>query len=472
MLNYLIRIIEIGKCQMKEIFLGIDIGTTAIKFGVISDNQLLFEVEKNLETFNGDHGECYQLVSEIQQAIIAGVKEIPENLRKAIEKIGFSVAMHSIMPDVENRLFIWSDNQSRATIKAFKKTEKADAFYLKTGTPIHTMSPFAKILHFNQQQVYEHATRWFGLKELAMDYFTGEFVVDYSTASATGLFNLESRTWDEEILAYVGIHNQQLAKLVDTTTGFAILPEVAKELGLEKEPEIVIGGTDGVLAAYASYAGTGMENSLTVGTSAAIRSVTKKPLFDKEKQNFCYYLNQDLYVIGAPSNNGGCVLAWAGQTLADDAGSFYADLHATLEKSNIGANGLRFHPYINGERAPFWSDEKTAEFRWLTIRHTKEDMIRAVVEGIIMNLRLLKGIMGEMEQLALSGGFFQVDILTKLTADILGVDCWLSASNEPIFGLYYLIYGTEGHEKKPTRHIIYSQEDHLAYQEFAESYFD
>lgn len=458
---------------MNEVFLGIDVGTTAIKIGVIAKEELCYEQSRKLTTYFGDNGARYQKGQEIIDTVTLLIQEIPAVLRMQVERIGFSVAMHSVMPFQKKigNVYLWSDTQSSELVEQFRGTELAKKLYRVTGTPIHTMSPFFKILHFKQIGEYGSKTRWYGLKELLMHQFTGEYMIDYSTASATGLFNLENLYWDNEILKLLDLSENQLPRLVDPLYSQAIKADFARELGLSAATRITIGASDGCLAAYGSYISTGVPNSLTVGTSAAVRKVSTEAIFDEERQNFCYYLAPDSYVVGAPSNNGGCVLEWASKILADSDSEFYALLTERLMKSPIGANGLRFHPYINGERAPFWKSGMTAQFKYLTIQHTKEDMTRAVVEGILMNIRILKEMVGDVNELTLSGGFFKNERLRDMTSEVLGVTCYHEQSTEPIFGLYYLIYGATARieVKKP---IQFVQENVTLYNSIYGSYFE
>ncbi|MGM0214438.1 gluconokinase [Enterococcus sp. AZ109] len=429
---------------MKNAFLGIDVGTTAVKIGVIEENQLIYEMSVKLTTYV-DGLIKYQQSSELEAAFVQGVKSIPSEIRALISSVSFSTAMHSVMPVVDGvagKIFLWSDEQASEVIEEFKQTDLAKHFYQKTGTPIHAMSPFAKILYFGQQKSYPKNVKWWGIKELLLEYFTGKARIDYSVASATGLLNLETLTWDQEILDYLEIVPKQLAELADTTAEFPIDTSAATSLGLASDVTVIAGASDGCLTAYASFYRTGNTSSLTIGTSAAVRNITQQTHFDTEKQNFCYYLDQNHYVIGAPSNNGGCVLAWAAQTI-DEPETFYQKLPDKLAASPIGAKGVRFFPYLNGERAPFWSANKKAEFKQLTVEHTKVDMIRGVIEGMLMNIRILCEMVGAREGLSVSGGFFQTEALTQMTADLLGLPCLYAEENEPLFGIYYLIHQPE-----------------------------
>ena len=182
---------------------------------------------------------------------------MPLNVRREITKLSFSTAMHSLMPDDGRRqIFLWSDLQAAETIDRFKQTKLATHFYEISGTPIHAMSPFAKVLYFQEENLYPAETHWYGIKELVMDYFTGKPVIDYATASATGMFDLRKQEWNGEILDYLGLKKEQLATLADTSQKFTMLKEIRELFDFSENIQVIVGASDGTLAAYASYYST------------------------------------------------------------------------------------------------------------------------------------------------------------------------------------------------------------------------
>jgi gluconokinase len=454
-------------------FLGIDIGTTAIKVGVLEAREIIYQQTYPIQTKINQSRT--QSASEIEEQLMRSFSELPSSLRKQISVIGFSTAMHSIMPvinDTFEDIYIWSDNQASQVIENFRQTSLSEEFYRQTGTPIHAMSPFAKLLYFKSEEVYPSNTKWYGLKELVMLLFTGKAMIDRSTASATGLYSLNQANWSQEILDYLSLSSEQLAPICDTTDCFPISIEAATRFGLDESVQIMCGASDGCLAAYAGYISTGIKNSLTIGTSAAVRKVTNQVAFDR-RQNFCYYLNEDQFVVGAPSNNGGTVLAWIKENLAQDPTTFYKDLPRIVEESPIGSNGLRFFPFINGERAPFWKGNIKASYHGLTMQHTRSDMIHAALEGMLLNIRVLKEMTGITDEVTISGGVFQTKAIAQMTADILGITCYLSPANEPIFGLYDLYFGQSSQpDKEYLQAITPNKKNSEQYETLAQDYFE
>ncbi|MBO0452101.1 gluconokinase [Candidatus Enterococcus murrayae] len=455
-----------------SVFLGIDVGTTAIKLGVIQKNELLYSSELPLQTY-GDDQIKYQNGTVLLTILQAGILAIPEKIRQQVTLISFSTAMHSIMPaDGRNQLFLWSDLQAAESIEGFKQTDLASHFYEISGTPIHAMSTFAKLLYFQESTSYPKDMHWYGIKELLMEYFTGKPIIDYATASATGLFDLRKKQWSGEILDFLGIKEEQLAELADTNQEYRMLPNRCDLFGFSNNSRVVIGASDGTLAAYASYYSTGRTASLTIGTSAAVRQTTKTIQLDQKKQNFCYYLKNDLLISGAPSNNGGVILAWAANYFAENPAKFYERIPELLAETEVGANGLRFWPYLNGERAPYWNNDLKGGFYDLTLQHTKNDMLRSVIEGVLLNIRQLVELVAKDQELSVSGGFFQTAALGQLAADVFGVKCYYAQQNEPIFGLYYLLEQPKLTIEESQQVFIPDPIKHAAYKQIAQDYFN
>src|SRR5699024_9631003 len=103
---------------------------------------------------------------------------------------------------------------------------------------------------------------------------------------------------------------------------------------------------------------------------------------------------EDHYCSGGPVNNGGVVLKWLRDELlaseVETAKRIGVDSYDVLTKiaSRVepGANGLIFHPYLAGERAPLWNAKARGSYFGLTLTHKKEHMIRAALEGVLLNL--------------------------------------------------------------------------------------
>ena len=267
--------------------------------------------------------------------------------------------------------------------------------------------------------------------------------MDISIASATGLFNIHQLDWDQEVLALLDISVDQLSQLVETDYQVTGLNEsYAEVIGLPVETPFIVGASDGCLSNLGVNAIDGKTLALTIGTSGAVRMVTDKPITDPKGRTFCYALTKDKWVIGGPVNNGGIVFRWVrDQLFAPEkitAEQMQVDSYEILtqiaEKIPAGSDGLLFHPYLGGERAPLWDANAKGAFLGLTTRHTRAHMVRASLEGIVFNLYSVMLILEELverpERIHATGGFARSALWRQLLADIFEQEVSIPESYE------------------------------------------
>lgn len=422
-------------------FLAIDLGSTAVKFVALVAGEIVQQFALPIPTYR-DAQAVYQKCSDLQAILQQGFLQLPRDLRETVTKIGLSSAMHSVLPVVDGkyeRVYLWSDTQALTTMQSFVDSDpiKAQAFYHQTGTPLHPMSPFAKLLHLQKRTA--STTKWYGLKEWLVHYLTGKWLIDHATASATGLFDTQQLCWSKDILAYLNVTTSQLATLVSPLHQEPITSRCQQVYGLPKHCQVIVGASDGCLAAYASYYTTNQKTSVTIGTSIAVRTIEKTFAPDHAIGAFSYYLTDGLYVAGLPSNNGGCVIEWGRQTLFSEKVHFYEQTLPVILGQTPGAKGIRFIPYLNGERAPHWLNHtQKAGFDGLDLHHTRMDMMQAISEGVGFLIRGLLDRSGHPKQIACSGRLFEQRAFAQWILNVWQVTGEISRTNEPALGIYYL----------------------------------
>lgn len=438
---------------MNDYSIGIDIGTTSTKAIIFSDTgKTIQEAAVEYPLLTPEPKAAEQDPDEIVAAVLSATKTVIKKAQLApneIKFMSFSAAMHSLIALDENgmpltALITWADQRSESQARHLKETN-GQAIYEKTGTPIHPMSPLAKLIWLREEKenIFKQAARFIGIKEYVFHALFGEYVVDYSIASATGLFNIYNLDWDEEALETAQISREQLPKAVPTTEVFTGMDKViALELGLSPETPVVIGANDGCLANLGVNAIKPGVVALTIGTSGAIRTVTNKPMTDPQGRIFCYALTENHWVVGGPVNNGGMIYSWMieefGRLEASEAiqnkSNLYDLIAHKIAKVKTGSDGLLFYPYLSGERAPLWNANAKGSFYGLALHHKNEHMMRAVLEGINLNLYLvyqaLEKVIGKPDKIHASGGFAQSEIWRQMIADIFNTEIHISQTVE------------------------------------------
>ncbi|MGO4887471.1 gluconokinase [Anaerobacillus sp. MEB173] len=437
----------------RKYVIGLDIGTTSAKAVLFQkDGIVISESETTYPVHSPYPSWVEQDPNEIERAAVQSLREVITKSNvpgSSILCVGISAAMHSLICMDENNhplspSITWADGRSVQQAKHLKNTIGTE-IYLKTGTPIHPMSPLLKLLWMKETKYkpYVKAKKFISIKEFIFQKWFGSYIVDYSVASATGLFNIHRLEWDKEALILAGITAEQLSTPVSpTTVSQGLSTELANEIGLSKDTPFVIGASDGPLANLGIGAINPGEVALTIGTSGAIRQMATKPKTDSLQEIFCYAFTEDLWIMGGPTNNGAIVLQWLKDTLgqqeihdAKEQGVNPYDLLTGLAaQSPAGANGLLFMPFLNGERAPVWNANARGSYVGLTLSHTKQDLLRAGLEGVILGLysvgEALERLAGSHAKLFASGGFARSPLWLQIVADIFGTDVLVPESHQ------------------------------------------
>ncbi|TDE18605.1 gluconokinase [Dyadobacter psychrotolerans] len=410
--------------------IGCDIGTTNVK-SVAFDSASGEILHAHSEGYEMQHPETdwsEQDPEEIFQAACKTIKKVAAKLKNKNELLGisFSAAMHGVLAlDKSGKhltgLIIWADNRSSFIAEKLKSSVVGKKIYHNNGTPIHAMTPVCKLIWLKEHEpeVYKKTYKFIGIKEYIIYRLTGNFVVDYSIASATGMFNIRELKWDEYTLKKLGLKSSKLSEAV-SPYHIEKLPQ-KNILGLPADTSLIMGASDGCLANLGSGAIESGSMAVTIGTSAAVRISSDKPFSDKLMQTFCYVLDEQTFVIGGPSNNGAVVFEWLMNTFFPK--KEFDEVFEEASKIKPGADGLLFYPYLLGERAPLWSSTVRGGFSGLDIQHTLPHFARAVMEGILLNLYSIGKVLLKMQEIKTiyaNGGFARSPIWVQMLSDIFG----------------------------------------------------
>jgi len=439
---------------MSQVVIGVDIGTTSTKAVIFDEDGSIRSMHAvEYPMLHPQPGWAEQdphvLFSAVMQSIQGAIYKGHVSA-KQVKAIGFSVAMHSMMlVDEHHRpltnCIIWTDNRSSEQAERLRASEQGVAMYKKTGTPIHPMSPLVKLMWFKEcaPDVFKRAYKFISIKEYVLYQWFHQCVVDYSIASATGLFSLQTFDWDEEILTFLGIERSQLSSLVPTTyTLQGMDKKWAEQLGISSRTPVVIGASDGVLANVGVGAILPHEAAITIGTSGAVRTISPFPKTDERGRTFCYVLTENEWVVGGPTNNGGILLRW----LRDEFGAQEKEVAKRLgvdpydlltqyaARVPAGSEGLLFLPFLSGERAPYWDAHARGTFFGIRLQHKREHFIRSVMEGVCMSVfsvaLAVRDVVGPLSEIRVSGGFAKSPFWRQMLCDMMGKELIVPETHE------------------------------------------
>ncbi|AEV94857.1 gluconokinase [Pediococcus claussenii] len=431
--------------------IGTDLGTTSTKSILYStDGKVVAYSNVEYPLYHDKPDMAEENPEEIWNAVVKTIKSVGEEVDKdQIIGISFSSAMHSLLLLDENnipltRVITWADNRAVKYATKLKNSELGQKIYEATGTPIHPMSPLSKLIWLSEENAdLLVKSRWIiGIKEYIIYRLTGEMKMEYSIANATGYFNLHTFDWDDQALSLTKATRDQLPELVDTDyTIDHLTSEAAKKINLNQNAAVTMGASDGALSNLGVGADRTGVAAITIGTSGAVRVMSNKPYLDPEGRLFCYYVAKDHWIIGGPVNNGGQVFRWVRDYIYDNESNEeiqnkrdpYDRITKDAANVPIGSHGIIFHPYFSGERAPLWNTDARGSMIGLTTSHTRADIARAVLEGIVLNLNQVLKLTEsatKVNEIRATGGFARSTLWRQILTDVIGIPITIPESFE------------------------------------------
>jgi gluconokinase len=427
-----------------EVILGVDVGTTAVKVAAFdvrgAPGQLPTE-QREYPLQQPHPGWQIQDPLTVLAAIDETVAACVGLLGNAfVLGVSVSTAMHGLIGlDAQLRpltpLVTWADARAGEQARQLRASGQALDLLARTGTPVHPMSPLVKLRWFTQQEatLAGDVRWWVGLKDYVLQHLTGELVTELSSASATGLLNLEVRQWDVDAVAHAGIRVSQLPPVLPTTAVLSMTAQAAARTGLVAGTPVAVGAADGPLGNLGTGAIEPGVAGLSLGTSGAVRMAVPGPGFDPAGRLFCYALTDDLWVMGGAVSNGGVTLRWAGETFAPDLvadGHADSDLLALASQVPAGSEGLVMVPYVLSERAPLWDPDISGSFLGIRHQHTRSHFLRAALEGVCVQISLIVDALdtiSPVRTVRATGGPFRSQLWQRVMAASLGRPLFVEA---------------------------------------------
>jgi xylulokinase len=280
-------------------------------------------------------------------------------------------------------------------------------------------------------------------KDYIIAKLTGKYVTDASDASGTNAFDLNTFSWSADILHAADISMDKFPDVLKSTDiAGRVTAKAALECGLLEGTPVVTGGGDGVCASVGAGSIAPGITYNCLGSSSWICTVSEKPLLDDKMRLFNWaHVVPGLIAPCGTMQAAGASFNWAVKEIfkAENirglhGSSSYDHINTAIAKSRTGANGLIFLPYLMGERAPRWNPNARGCFIGLKMDTKNEDMLRAVVEGVAMNLKIILSLLTErieINEMIVMGGLARSRVIRSILADVYGMNiCKLNLLEE------------------------------------------
>ena len=419
-----------------------DLGTSGDKATLFEEGGAMISsctVPYGCHFFNGNWAE--QDPDEYWKAFCSSTKALAETIDASeIAVVSFSGQMMACLcVDEEGNALrpsiIWADLRAAEEAKEIRQVIDDDRFYAVSGhrnSASYGIQKFAWVRK-NEPDVYARTYKTLNCKDYVVQKLTGVFATDYSDGTSMAAVELDKYRWSGEILDAAGIDMEKMPELHASTDVIGtITKEAAALCGLLEGTPVVIGGGDGVTAAAGAGSTRVGRAYCCLGSSAWISYAAEKPLYDKKQRTFSWpSMKKGLFNPCGSMQAAGLSYSWMRdnicllekQEAAAKGQSVYDLINQQIETSPVGANGIVFLPYLMGERSPWWNPDAVGTFHGLRAQSTRADLLRAVVEGVSLNMAAILELFREYQQideLTLIGGGAKSATWMKILADCLG----------------------------------------------------
>ena len=265
----------------------------------------------------------------------------------------------------------WRDTRSAGAAEWLARRLDGEAVHARTGAFLHPSFWPAKLawLAETETEIFRGAARFVSFA----DYLHGRTETSLGMASTSGLLDLTTHDWDEELLATLGVDRERLPRIADVP----LWPDAA-----------------------CSNAGAGCTTreraALMVGTSGALRVVYETERPQPKPGLFLYLADRSRVVEGGALSDGGNLYEWLGRTLADSSGS--------LAERDPRSHGLVFLPFLGGERSTGWNPEARGTVHGLTFETTPLDLRQAAFEGVAYRFAAIADLLPDLREVVATGG--------------------------------------------------------------------
>ncbi len=328
------------------------------------------------------------------------------------------------------------DTRASEEIYYLEKTLGKENILKWGGAPLTSQASGPKVLwiRVHEPHIYEK-TRWFLTSEAYLVYkLTGEASIDiYSAGGYAPLYDIHQREWVEEAAKVVAPLNHFPKAYWSYEVVGEVTPQAAKETGLSPGTPVVAGTTDA--AAEAISAGVAEIGDLMLMFGSTIFFIMKTArLITSQHFWSSNFLEPGAYAFLGGMSTGGSLTTWFRDQFAqkeldlEQSGleNAYDQLAKLASSSPPGSNGLITLPYFEGERTPLHDPKAKGVWFGLSLKHTRADFYRSLLEGVAFGIRHNFEVMceeGVLPQRILAvGGGTKNQLWLQIVSDICDIE--------------------------------------------------
>jgi len=426
--------------------IGLDLGTTCVK-------AMLFDEKGNIVSSAGADDELFtprqgwaeqnalrwvELSAGVIRAAVSGAGIDPGDvLAMSISSQGITVVPVDREFSPLGIAINWLDTRATDEIEIIRSSRNEEEIYKITGKTLNPAYTLPKILWLkrNEPDIYARAYKLLLPHNYLCAHLTGIPVTDHTMAGGTMLYDLNQQKWSDELL---GLFDVDIGLLPEIRWGGApvgpLTNKAAELFGLSEKTLLISGGQDQKIAAFGANLQMGSA-TISLGTCAAIEFMFDHAPYHPTRDLASFsYLEPGKWVLEACVSTAGAAIKWARDILFPDLG--FDDMNEAAATCTT-SGGVFFYPYLQGSGTPHNTSAQGA-FTGLTLGTSKEELIRAIFEGVAMevyaNLCSARDAGVSVSGMCLFGGASKSALLCQILADVTG--CAIQTFSTPEMGAF------------------------------------
>lgn len=414
----------------------VDVGTSSMR-GIVyaADGSQLASCQKKYQVKLLDNGYIEQDPQDFRGALI----DIVSNLSgHDIDAVALTSQRSSVIAVDEkgkplSDAIMWQDRRCVECCNDLMSYN--ELIFSRCGSRVNPVFSGSKMkwLKENRRDLYDQAYKLLVIPDYLIHVMSNQFASDKTYGSRSLLMNLRQGHWDEEQLKLFGIDQEKLCELHEAGSIIAsVSDDFAALTGIRTGLPIISAGGDQQCGMIGQGAVSEGICSLTLGTGAFLLTPCEHYPNHLAMDVVCNAASvASQYILEASVLTCSSALEWFHSAFCSDHEDFYGWMNETALHAD--SDGCIVLPYFQGRSTPDWNSGATAMFYNLTLKTSKEAMLKALLEGICMeiaeNIEHFKKY-AAVDSICISGGMSASEGFSQLLADVCGCRITRSDNSE------------------------------------------
>lgn len=333
---------------------------------------------------------------------------------------------------------VWLDERAQSEIQPFSEAFGASELHQTTGKPPDVTPVIYRLAWFraHQPETLERARKIVDVHGRLTGWLTGRAVASWTSADPFGVFDIESKTWSERILARLGLTADRFAELERPGALVGRVSEAAAaQSGLPAGVPVYAAGGDGQCAGLGVDAARPGVVYLNLGTALITGAWSESPRISRHWRTMTSPTGEGYFLEGC-QRAGTFLVDWFIEKFAGgaDGGAAFDRLSAEAAALPVGSDGVTVCPYLTGCMDPHWNPNARASFDGLGPQHGSAHLYRAILEALTLeSARCVEAMAADgmaPRQIVAVGGGAKNALWAQMFADATGTPLAVSESVE------------------------------------------